>query len=148
MKERPTGKEIHSPLDVWVKMQEIGNADQEAFWVIGLNSVNREVLRECIFLGGLSRTNFDIRLLFKRLIENGCSSFFLVHNHPSEIAEPSEDDITLTHDVQRVGFFLNINLIDHLIITNDKFCSFKALDKLIEAPKTEKTTCTPKEKSI
>ena len=137
--EAPTTEPLTHPIDVWNSMKEIGSADQESFWVIGINRANKEVFRELIFLGGYTKILIDTRILFKRLLINGCNDFFLVHNHPSGDCLPSDNDIDLTHYIQKIGFFLNINLIDHIIITHDSFCSLKELEKMLE--NNEKNSC-------
>ena len=59
--------------------------------------------------------------VFKPAIKNSASKIILVYNHPSRDAEPSEDDKILTKNLRSVGNELGINLVDHVIISNNEF---------------------------
>ena len=116
VREQSTGKLIHNPAEVALSFASLANADQESLWVIGCNGANKEIYRECIFLGGGNASIVDSRILFKRLLMKDCSSFILVHNHPGGSTEPSEADKSLTKRIISGAEILGLTFLDHLII--------------------------------
>ena len=66
----------------------------------------------------------DTRLILKPAIENLASGIILCHNHPSGQLKPSEQDIVLTKKVKDGTRLMDINLLDHLIIGDQKYLSF------------------------
>jgi DNA repair protein RadC len=76
--------------------------------------------------------------VFRWSVMKGCVSVIMVHNHPSGNLKPSEEDMDLTDHLFQVGRILNINVLDHLIISTKSYMSFadtKLLEKLAESPK-------------
>jgi DNA repair protein RadC len=74
--------------------------------------------------GGLSGTSADVRFIMKIAIEQLASSIVLCHNHPSGNTTPSNLDINLTQKVKDGGALLNIRLMDHVIVAENKYYSF------------------------
>ena len=109
-------------------MREIMNEDtlelQEEFVVIFLNNSNNSIGWMRLSVGGMTGTLVDIRLLFAAALKCGCVGMILGHNHPSGTLKPSEADKTLTKKVQAAGKFLDIKILDHLIITEQSYYSF------------------------
>jgi len=77
-----------------------------------------------ISTGGVSGTVVDPKMVFKIAIENSASSIVLCHNHPSGNTKPSDADIRLTRNLKSAGAFLEITVIDHIIIAGGSFYSF------------------------
>lgn len=96
----------------------------EEFWVILLNRRNGHIGNIKISQGGLSGTVVDQRIIMQHAILSNASSMVLVHNHPSGEKRPSEQDILITKRMVEVGKIHDINIIDHLILTEDSFYSF------------------------
>ncbi len=90
----------------------------EEFWVLYLSSANTVVAREKAGQGGVAGVGVDHRLVVKRAVELLCSGIVLVHNHPSGVAEPSEDDRILTAAIVDAARLFDIRVVDHLIITS------------------------------
>jgi DNA repair protein RadC len=65
----------------------------------------------------------DIRLLMKRALDLCASAILVAHNHPSGNLVPSDEDIELTNKIKRAGDFLDIRLIDHLIVFENQYYS-------------------------
>jgi len=65
----------------------------------------------------------DIRILFKRLLVAGASSFIIVHNHPSGNRKPSPNDVKTTKKIKECSELLDLKLLDHIIITGDDWYS-------------------------
>ena len=97
----------------------------EEFWVLYLSSANTVVGKECVSRGGISETVVDHRLVLKRAIETLASGIILVHNHPSGVAKPSDDDLNLTRKIVAAAELLDISVLDHLIITSGECYSFR-----------------------
>ena len=96
----------------------------EEFWVLFLNRANAIVKTSKISSGGMTGTVVDPRLLFREALENLANSIILVHNHPSGTLKPSEADEKLTKKIAKAGELLDIQILDHLIFTNQGFYSF------------------------
>jgi len=96
----------------------------EEFWVLYLNRANKVLSKEVLSSGGISGTIVDIRILLKRCVELLCSSVVLLHNHPSGNLYPSEEDKKLTKKIREACMHLDIQVIDHIIITHKGYYSF------------------------
>lgn len=97
----------------------------EEFWVLFLSSANTVLGKMKVSQGGVSGTVVDYRLIVKRAVELLASGMILVHNHPSGVARPSEEDKTLTEEILRAASLFNIIVLDHLIITSGECFSFR-----------------------
>jgi len=74
--------------------------------------------------GGVSGAFVDAKLIFSIALKGNASSIILAHNHPSGNLSPSKNDIALTKRIKEGAKLLDINLLDHLIITKNSFYSF------------------------
>jgi DNA repair protein RadC len=102
----------------------LSDLSYEEFWMLYLNKSNTVIMKMKISMGGTDRTPVDIKLIAKSAVECLASSAVAVHNHPTGNATPSDSDITLTERIKTALSYFNIRLIDHLIITDDKYFSF------------------------
>ena len=96
----------------------------EEFWVLLLNKANKQIGKYKISSGGISSTIVDSRIILKYAIENLASNVVLVHNHPSGSLNPSRDDIELTKKIIIGCKALDIIVLDHIIIGQNKYYSF------------------------
>jgi DNA repair protein RadC len=96
----------------------------EEFWVLFLNRSNRVINRMKISQGGISGTVTDIRIILKKAVEYLSSSIIVCHNHPSGNLIPSESDNRITNKIRDAGNLLDIQLLDHLIISDKDYYSF------------------------
>lgn len=103
----------------------IGDLFHEEFWVLYLNNNMKVVFKSQLSKGGLTATLVDIRMIFKMAFEHNAVSIILVHNHPSGAIKPSQADLDVTKKIKIAASHLEINLIDHLIITQNDYYSFK-----------------------
>lgn len=102
----------------------IADLPYEEFWIILLNKANR-VIRKCIISeGGVSGTVVDPKKIFKIALDNRASSIILGHNHPSGNIQPSEADQKITKKIREAGILLDVSVLDHLIIGDEKYYSF------------------------
>lgn len=96
----------------------------EEFFILLLNRANRVLDCVCISAGGLSGTFVDIKRIYRLVLANPLvSSIVLAHNHPSGSLEPSKADLHLTRKIIRAGSYLDIQVLDHLILGHDDFVS-------------------------
>lgn len=102
----------------------IGELPHEEFWVIALRTGNHFHRSICISEGGLAATIADPKKIFRLAIENNAASIILCHNHPGGNARPSKRDIDITNKCVEAGKFIDLPVIDHLIIANDNYYSF------------------------
>jgi DNA repair protein RadC len=96
----------------------------EEFWILFLNRSNRVINRMKLSQGGISGTVTDVRLVMKRAIEYLASGIILCHNHPSGNLNPSESDSNITRKIKEAGNLMDIQLLDHLIISDKDYYSF------------------------
>ncbi|MDQ3143224.1 MAG: DNA repair protein RadC [Bacteroidota bacterium] len=102
----------------------IENLAHEEFWVLFLNRANKLIHHENISSGGISGTVVDVRMVFRRALDLQATGIVLSHNHPSGNIKPSTQDIELTNKIKIAGTYLDITLIDHIIIGERNYYSF------------------------
>nr|WP_238492533.1 DNA repair protein RadC [Desulfotruncus alcoholivorax] len=107
-------------------MEEMRHLDREQFWVLLLNTKNHVLARETISIGSLNSSSIHPRELYKAAIRRSAAGVILVHNHPSGDPTPSQQDIEVTKRLIESGNIIGINVLDHLVIGDKKFVSFKA----------------------
>ena len=117
--------QIKNSTDIYNMMRiKLQRLEYEEFWVLYLSRSNRIIYEECMSKGGVSGTVTDIRLILKRAIELLASGIILVHNHPSGNLHPSPDDDRITTKAKEAAKLLDINVLDHLIITPTNYFSY------------------------
>jgi DNA repair protein RadC len=118
---------IKSPEDASaLVMEEMRHLDREHFLALLLNVKNQVIAKELISIGTLNTSSVHPRELFKPAIRRSAASIILVHNHPSGDPEPSREDYEVTERLVEAGQLLGIDVLDHIIIGDNKFTSFKA----------------------
>jgi DNA repair protein RadC len=119
-------KQITSSKAVFDIMQPIiGELPHEEFWVLYLNNANRVIYKTQISKGGITGTIVDSRVVFKIAFEQNATGIILTHNHPSGKLQASKPDIDLTKQLKQAGMQLQIPVLDHIIITENKYFSFR-----------------------
>ena len=96
----------------------------ESFAILLLNRANKVLGMRTISTGGISGTVVDPKLIFQAALKANASGIILVHNHPSGNIQASEADKKITNKIISGGKFLDITVLDHLIITSDSYLSF------------------------
>ena len=96
----------------------------EEFWVLYLNRSNRVIDQKKISQGGVSGTVIDVRIILKHAIEKLASSLIISHNHPSGNLQPSESDIQITKKIKDAAKFHDLQVLDHIIISDQNYFSF------------------------
>jgi DNA repair protein RadC len=123
--ERPkiaTSKEVYHILFNSWDLNKIEAKEQ--FKIILLNRANKVLGIYEVSSGGMAGTVADPKLIFSTALKACASSIILSHNHPSGSLKPSQADIALTHKFKTAGSFLDISVLDHIILTQDGYYSF------------------------
>lgn len=116
--------------DVYAIMQQILlrenkiRRNQEHFWIIGLNNAHKILFIELLSLGAVNRVTIAAPEVFRMAIYKLAVKTILVHNHPSGTLIPSEADLDFTDRMLKAGTFLDIEVIDHHIISETDYVSF------------------------
>jgi DNA repair protein RadC len=97
---------------------------QEQFVVLYLNTANKVIGSYQLSKGGITGTIADVRLILSVALKTLATGLILAHNHPSGNLKPSEADIQLTKKVKQAAKLLDIELIDHIIISSEGYYSF------------------------
>jgi DNA repair protein RadC len=119
-------KQITSSKSVFEMMQPIiGELPHEEFWVLYLNNSNKVIQKTQVSRGGLTGTLVDIRLVFKTAIEHHAVAAILCHNHPSGKLQASEPDKQITQKLKTAGATLDVQILDHVIVTEYGYFSFQ-----------------------
>ena len=133
---------ILNSADIYKVMQQVLlrenkiRRNQEHFWVIGLNNQNKILFIELIGLGTVNRVGANPPDVFRMAIYKLAVKMILVHNHPSSEVEPSKADLDFTDRMLKVGKLIDIDVIDHLVITEENYISFAdqgTMDKLAKS---------------
>jgi len=131
--------DLSNPTSVAAIMQQVLKREnklgrsQEHFWVVGLNNANKILFIELIGLGRQNRVTANPPDVFRMAIYKLAVRLILVHNHPSGQLLPSTADKAFTDRILKVGEIINIDVLDHLVISETEHLSFADLgimDKL------------------
>ena len=118
-------KTVSGSTDIYEEMKpDLADQTFEQFWIICLNRANNVVHKALISTGGLTSTIADPRKIFKIALEHNASGVVFCHNHPSGNIRPSDADISLTKKLKQAGEYLDIQVLDHLIIGAGSYYSF------------------------
>jgi DNA repair protein RadC len=102
----------------------------EVFGVIFLNRANGVISFEIVSMGGITSTVVDPRIVLKKALEVNAVSMILCHNHPSGSLKPSIADGDLTFRIREAARYLEISLMDHIIVSEHGYYSFADDGKL------------------
>jgi DNA repair protein RadC len=116
---------ITSPALLYQNFRSIfHNEVKEKFVVFWLSSSNKVIGFEVISEGNLNSSIVHPREVFRGAIVATCASIIIAHNHPSGNSDPSSEDVQITKRIVEASKILDIPLFDHIIFTNDSYCSF------------------------
>lgn len=123
--EIPEKKEISKSNDAFQILQPLmGDSNTEEFFAIFLNQKNKILQTKQLTSGGINSAVVDVRILFKTALDLFSVGIIVAHNHPSGNLKPSTEDHKITKQISEAGKILNIQLLDHLIITQNAYFSF------------------------
>lgn len=116
---------ITSPKDVFLLLREISKRRQENFIVISLDSSMKIIQKRTVFVGTLNTTFVHPREVFSDPIVDRACGIIVVHNHPSNNIDPSDEDDLVTTRLIEAGKILGIEVYDHIIISKESYYSYK-----------------------
>lgn len=116
---------LRSPEDAYRYLEEMRKLKKEQFRGLYLNTRNKIIHDEIISIGTLTANLVHPREVFQPAIEYLAAGIIIAHNHPSGDPNPSEDDLKVTRQMQKVGKTMAIELLDHIIIGNKRYVSLK-----------------------
>ncbi len=96
----------------------------EVFAVVFLNRANKIISFEIISSGGITGTVADPRMILKKALEHQACAIVLSHNHPSGNLHPSRADEDITQKIKQAAGFLDIKVLDHIIVSDEGYYSF------------------------
>ncbi len=121
--ERP---QVKSPSDAAnLLMGEMGLLEQESMRVMLLDTRNRVQGIHTVYQGSLNTTMVRVGELFREAIRNNSAAIIVAHNHPSGDPTPSPEDVAVTQHIVSAGKLLDIDVLDHLIVCQNRFVSLK-----------------------
>lgn len=121
-------KKIQSPNDIFNIAQNVIQANEyaeENLWLITLDTKNNITGIFTVSIGSLNSSIVHPREVFKRAVLQNAASIIICHNHPSGDPVPSQEDINITKRIYDAGKILGIELLDHIIIGDNKYTSLK-----------------------
>lgn len=122
---------IGSSADIYRIMQPILmregeiDRDKEHLWTISLDTANRILNIELVSMGTVNKTLVDPMEVFSIPLQKRAVKLIVVHNHPSGEVNPSEADKDVTDNLIQAGKIIHVELLDHLIISEKRYYSFK-----------------------
>jgi DNA repair protein RadC len=117
---------VRTPQDVAVPMMvRLGREEREQLWALALNVRNRVISETCVYQGSVSATVVRVGELFTDAIRHYASGVILVHSHPSGEISPSPEDLALTAEAMAAGKLLDCQLLDHIIVSADRWVSLR-----------------------
>ena len=117
--------EITSAARAYEVFRPLRNLQVEEIWALALGPSLKLHSAQMIFRGTVSSCLIHPREIFRFGIQNNATSIIIAHNHPSQEATPSEEDIARTQQLILAGRIVEIPLIDHLLVTRNGFSSFR-----------------------
>lgn len=117
---------VRSPQDVArYVMEDLRYLQKEHFVCLFLNTKNHVIAQETLSIGSLNASIVHPREVFRAAIERGSYALICIHNHPSGDPTPSPEDLEMTHRLVEAGNIIGIDILDHLIIGEQKYVSLK-----------------------
>lgn len=124
-------KDLGSPQAIYDYMRPImQDLDTEEAWIILMNQNYRLIKEVRLSHGGITETLVDVRLIVKEALLNNATIVALCHNHPSDNARPSKEDDRLTERVKKACELMRIYLLDHVIVTESNYYSYREKGRL------------------
>jgi len=111
-------------------MPAFGGRAVEQFGVVLLDTKHRVLRTTIVASGTLNSTVVEPRDVFREAVHSGAAAVVVFHNHPSGDPAPSPDDEELTWRLSAAGVLMGIHVIDHVILGDGRYYSFKESDRL------------------
>jgi DNA repair protein RadC len=102
----------------------------EQFGVVLLDTKHRVIRTAIVAVGSLNATIIEPRDVFREATQGAAAAVVVFHNHPSGDPTPSPNDVELTHRLVAAGVLMGIDVVDHLVLGDVRYCSFKEMGVL------------------
>jgi DNA repair protein RadC len=123
--------QFRSPRDVAAFLSpEHGSRPVEQFGIVLLDTKHRWLRTTVLTVGTLDASLVHPREVFREATAGGAAAIVLFHNHPSGDPSPSREDELLTQRLVRAGELMGIEVIDHVILADARYCSFRETARL------------------
>ena len=123
--------QLLSPADtVALLMPAFGGRPVEQFGLVLLDTKYRVIRTAVVAVGTLNSTVVEPRDVFREAVQGSAAAVVVFHNHPSGDPRPSADDVVLTVRLKEAGVLLGVDLIDHVILGDTRYFSFKEMGQL------------------
>ena len=106
-------------------MEKLRHRDTECVYLVCLDSKGRMLCEKKLSEGSVRMSLISPREIFLAALENRAVNIILIHNHPSGDPTPSSSDVELTGNVRELGQKLDVNLLDHIVIGDNRYVSFR-----------------------
>ena len=117
---------VRSPQDVANLLRpEMGLLEQEELRVVLLNTRNQVLAVHSVYRGSVNTSLVRVGELYREAVRQNCPALIVVHNHPSGDPTPSADDVAMTRQAVEAGRLLDIEVLDHIVIAQQRFESLK-----------------------
>lgn len=116
-----SSQSVDSFLKQFVQLKQLDL--KECFWALYLNNANGVVGISEIAKGNVTSVNIDTKNIFQLALLTNAVAIIVAHNHPSGTLKVSSTDKAITQKLINAGHFLNIRILDHLIITSESYVS-------------------------
>lgn len=121
-------KVVDSPEQIWMLMEEVydlSSKAEEYVYMLAVNSKYRIIGAFQVSKGMGNIAQLGVREVYMRALLIGASFIFIVHNHPSGDPSPSKEDIAVTERIKEAGMLLQVPVVDHIIIGENRYYSFR-----------------------
>ncbi|MBN1185166.1 MAG: JAB domain-containing protein [Bacteroidales bacterium] len=116
--DRPQVKTSKDAFELFMEHWDLDSIEHvEEFKLMLLTRSNKVLGIASISRGGINGTVTDVRIILQYAIKSNASGIIVAHNHPSGNLQPSESDLNLTRKIKESGLIMDVQLLDHLIIT-------------------------------
>jgi len=117
---------IQSPQEAYAILTcFLGNLDHEELWVLNLDTRNQLLHLVKLYQGSVNSSQVRVGEVFRAALIDNAAGILIAHNHPSGDTSPSPEDVHVTRAIVEAGKLLDVDVLDHLIITRDRFVSFR-----------------------
>ena len=120
---------IKNAQDVYLRYRYLENYSQEVLAIVMLNKKKMIIKEKILYKGTGENIDISPKEVYSELILSHCSSYILIHNHPSGSVEPSDEDVLATEIIENTCKVLQITMFDHIIIYPGGYYSFNECSK-------------------
>jgi DNA repair protein RadC len=122
---------ISVPADVVsVFHQYYAGLENERLVVLALNTKNEIIGMETLYIGNVAGSSVRVGEVFRFAVRHNATSIVIAHNHPSNDPTPSADDLRVTGDIVQAGKIMDIDVLDHIIMSDNRHISLRQLGAL------------------